>query len=328
MKKVLITGVAGLIGSHLADSMLDAGYSVIGIDDMSAGRMSNISSAIKNERFEFKKSDISDKKALSKALKSHKFDVIVHMAASKKIGESGSSLKVLKNNVDSTVNMLDLAVRHKAKFVFASTSDVYGVSKDIPFSEDGNIVLGPSYIKRWSYAASKVFCEHLVFAYHQDYKLPVVVLRYFGCFSSRSNKGPSGGHIPLFIWEALQGETITIHGDGKQTRSMAYVDDIVKGTLKAIESHKAIGNIINIGANEEISVKRSAEIILKMAVKTSPLARRARIKYIPMGKVFGKYKEICRRIPDLKKAKKLLGYKPKINFNEAVKLTINGMLHE
>jgi UDP-glucose 4-epimerase len=320
MKRVLITGVAGLIGSHLADKMLDAHYHVTGVDNMLAGRMDNIKLALRSKAFTFKKLDISDKVAIRKKLGGLRFDIIVHLAASKKIGESGSSLKVLTNNLESTVNMLELAKKHKAKFIFASTSDVYGVSKDLPFREDGNVVLGPSYIKRWSYAVSKLYCEHMVFAYHHDFGLPVVVLRYFGCFSSRSNYGPSGGHVPMFIKKALDGDVITIHGDGSQTRSMTHVADVVNGTFLAIKNDKAIGNIINIGSNEEISVRGSADIIMDTARRLSPKTKRSKIEYVPMKKVFGDYKEIARRIPSLAKAKELLGYKPKMDFKKAVKI--------
>ena len=326
MKRVLISGTAGLIGSHLTDKMLEEGYKVIGVDNMSAGRMSNLKTALKNRNFTFKRADISDMKDVSRKLKGLKFDIVVHMAASKKIGESGSSLKVLTNNLESTINMLELARKQKAKFIFASTSDVYGVSTDLPFREDGNVVLGPSYIKRWSYAVSKLYCEHLVFAYHHDLGLPVVVLRYFGCFGSRSNYGPSGGHVPMFIKKALDGETITIHGDGKQTRSMAYVDDVVDGTFLAIKNDKAIGNIINIGSNEEINVKNTAAMILTIAKKLSDKAVKSKVEYIPMKKVFGDYKEISRRVPDLSKAKRILGYRPVTTFRRAVEVTAADML--
>ncbi len=322
MKRALITGVAGLIGSHLADTLLENGYRVFGVDNLSAGRMSNLKIALKNRNFTFKKIDISGKGRICNKLKGIKFDIVVHMAASKKIGETGSSLDVLTNNVESTVNMLDLARKHKAKFVFASTSDVYGASRDLPFREDGNVVLGPSYIKRWSYAASKLYCEHLVFAYHQEYKLPVVVLRYFGCFGSRSNYGPSGGHVPLFIDKVLKGEPIPVHGDGIQTRSMAHVADVVLGTLLAIENDKAVGQIINIGSDEEVSVKKSAEIIIGAAKKITSRAKRSRIVHTPMKNVFGDYKEIARRIPDLAKARKILKYQPTVKFKRAVEITL------
>lgn len=326
MKRALISGAAGLIGSHLTDKMLEKGYRVVGVDNMSAGRMSNLKAALKNRNFTFKRADISNVKDVARKLKGLNFDIVIHMAASKKIGETGSSLNVLTNNVESTVNMLDLAKKNKAKFVFASTSDVYGASRDLPFREDGNVVLGPSHIKRWSYAASKFYCEHLVFAYHHDFRLPVVVIRFFGCFSSRSNYGPSGGHVPMFIRQALDGGVITIHGSGSQTRSMTHVDDVVRGAMSAIERAQAVGQVINIGSAEEISVKDSAKIIIDSARRLSRRAGKAKMRHISMRKVFGDYKEIRRRVPDLSKAKRILGYRPVTTFRDAVEITLTDMI--
>lgn len=326
MKRVLISGVAGLIGSHLADALIARGYRVTGVDDLSAGRMENIAAAQASGRFSFRRFDVSDRKALATALRRTRFDVVIHMAAAKKIGEAGSSLRVLTNNVDSTLALLERARADRAKFVFASTSDVYGVSRELPFSESGTITLGPSHIKRWSYAASKLYCEQLCFAYKYDHRLPVVVLRYFGCFGGRSNYGPSGGHVPMFLKTALEGGVITIHGDGKQTRSMAHVSDVVRGTVLAIERKSAVGELINIGSDEEISVRESAQIVLRVARSFSPLARRAKVAYIPMRKVFGDYQEIARRVPDLSKARRLLGYRPEIPFRRAVEIVAREMV--
>lgn len=326
MKRVLVTGVCGLIGSALADRLLEKGYHVTGIDNLSNGRVGNIASSFGNTRFVFRKIDAAKDSLLSdRALTARRFDIIVHLAASKKIGEDGSSFGVLTNNVDSTRNMLELARKKRATFIFASTSDVYGISKDIPFREEGDLVLGPPHVRRWSYAASKLFCEHLVFAYHYEYGLPVVILRYFGCFGPRSNYGASGGHIPLFIRNALEGKAIPVHGDGSQTRSMASVADVVRGTLLAMESRRALGNIINIGSDEEMSVRQAAGAAIAAAKRVSPKAGRARIRFIPMKRVFGDYREIKRRVPSLEKAKKLLGYSPTTRFKEAVEATTREM---
>jgi UDP-glucose 4-epimerase len=325
MKRVLISGVCGLIGSHLADKLLESGYHVTGIDNLSNGSIENIRQALKNKNFVFRKLDCAMGSKVIRIFGNKRFDLVIHMAALKKIEERESSLKVLLNNVNSTQSLLNLARRLKAKFIFASTSDVYGMSEDLPFKENGNSVLGPSYIKRWSYAISKLYCESLVFAYKYEYGLPVVILRYFGCFSPRSNYGPSGGHVPLFIKNALKGKSITIHGDGRQTRCMCFIDDTVKGTLLALDNEKAIGKIINIGSSEELSIKDSAKIIIDVARKITKTARNSKLRYIPMKDVFGDYKEIARRAPDLKNARNILGYLPSINFKKAVELTAKEM---
>lgn len=313
MKKILITGVCGMIGSHLADRLLYKGHEVIGVDNLSVGKIGNIEHNLANKRFKFYKADILDLQKFNKIGKG--IDVLVHLAASKKISENEPSLHLLKNNVTGTENALIVAGKNKAKFIFGSTSDVYGTSKDIPFREDGDVVQGAPTVKRWAYAASKLYCEHLALAYYKDHDLPVVVLRYFGCFSSRSSSTWTGGHVPLFIDAILKGRDIIIHGDGKQTRSMGYVDDVVRGTILAIEKQKAVGQIINIGNDEEMSVVDTARYLIKLSGKSGK-----KLKFVPHKKVFGGYREIMRRVPDLTKAKKILGYSPKIGVIEALKI--------
>jgi UDP-glucose 4-epimerase len=193
------------------------------------------------------------------------------------------------------------------------------MSPDLPLKEDGDLLLGPSMIRRWSYAVSKLYGEQMAFAYYHDYKVPVVVLRYFGGFSPRSSFAWSGGHVPIFIRAILNDEEVVVHGDGSQTRSMGFVTDLVNGTFLAMENEKAIGEIINIGNDEEMSVADTAKLIHKIAGTGKEL----KIKYVPMNEVFGKYKDIMRRIPDLTKAKNILGYTPKVKLEEAIKITIN-----
>jgi len=316
MKKVLITGVAGLIGSHLLDELLKKKYRVTGIDDMSAGRIDNIRHNLDNKNFKLVKGDILDK-GLFKNLKGN-FDYIVHLAASKKSEEKRDVLRSLGVNTEGTQNVFEFARRRGGKVVFASTSDVYGRSKDIPFREDSDLVLGPPTAKRWAYAAAKLYSEQVAFAYNKEFGVPMTVLRYFGAFSARSSFTWSGGHVPLFIDAVLKDEEIVIHGDGKQTRSMVYALDLVKGTMLAMESPKSDGEIFNIGGDEEMSVVESARLIHKIAHTSRPL----KLKFIPAKKVFGTYREIQRRVPDLKKARKILGYRPEIGFVRGLKLTI------
>ena len=229
MQRVLITGVAGMIGSHLLDRLIERDYEVIGFDNLCFGNMENINSNLENKNFEFYEVDVTDYEAIKYHLKD--VDIIVHLAAVKKINELHSSMETLKVNVQGTENVFRAAHMFGCKVIFASTSDVYGMSPDLPFREDGDLLLGPSMIKRWNYAVSKLHCEQMAFAYYRDYFVPIVILRYFGGFSPRSSFSWSGGHIPIFVDAILKDEEVTIHGDGKQTRSMAYVDDIVDGTF-------------------------------------------------------------------------------------------------
>lgn len=318
MKKrnILITGVSGLVGSHLLDRLLERGEHVTGIDDLSYGKLANIRKHFKNKHFRFHKIDILDLSSMLKKI--GPVDVILHMAAVKKIGEQDPALPTLRVNGLGTENVLRLAMKRKAKVILGSTSDVYGLSERIPFREDSESVIGPSTVKRWAYAVSKLYSEHLGMSYHKDLGVPVVILRYFGAFSERASTAWSGGHIPIFIDAVLKGKPVIIHGDGKQTRSMGHVSDIVTGTLLAMDDPGAVGEIINIGNDEELSILESAKKIHRLSGTLKPL----KIKFVPMKSVFGAYREISRRVPDLGKAKRLLGYSPRVSFEEALRQII------
>ena len=316
-KKILITGVAGMIGSHFLDRLMqEGGYEVIGVDNLTYGKMENIEHHLTNPLFKFYRVDVLDFETMK--ILGKDVHTIVHMAAVKKISEKESGIPTLSVNVKGTENMLELAKMWGSKLVFASTSDVYGMSPDLPYREDGDLLLGPSMIKRWSYAVSKLFSEQQAFAYYQDYGVPIVVIRYFGGFSPRSSFQWSGGHVPIFIRSILRDEEVIVHGDGTQTRSMGFVTDLVNGTFLAMESDKAVGEIINIGNTEEMSVIDTAKLIHEVAGTGKAL----KIKYVPMSEVFGKYKDITRRQPDLTKARTLLGYEPKVSLKEGIVQTI------
>lgn len=311
-----LTGVCGLIGSHLTDELLSAGHRVVGIDDLSFGKTANVKHHSKNPNFKLLKFDILDTKRLERAVRGA--DAIVHLAAVKKIAEKDPALPTLTVNAEGTRSVLEAARRRKIKVVVGSTSDVYGGSTAIPFREDGDCVSGSPDAKRWAYAVSKLFCEHVALSYHKDHGVPVVVLRYFGCFSERSSSSWSGGHVPMFIESIAAGKPITIHGDGSQTRSMAHVSDVVRGTLLALENPSAVGEIINVGNDEEVSVLDCAKMIQRILGVKGKL----KAEYVPMKKVFGSYREIARRVPDLSKAKLLLGYEPLVTFEEALRRVI------
>lgn len=316
MKKVLVTGIAGMIGSHLLDLLIAKNYEIIGIDNLSFGKLENIASHLDNDRFKFYRVDVRDFDTLK--ILSRDVETVVHLAAVKKIGESESSMDTLMVNQKGTENIFEVARMWGCKVVFASTSDVYGMSPDLPFNEEGDLLLGPSMIKRWSYAVAKLYCEQMAFGYYKDYGVPIVILRYFGGFSPRSSFSWSGGHVPIFVDQILNDQEVTIHGDGKQSRSMAWVDDLVEGTYLSMESEQAIGEIINLGNTEEMSIIDTAYLIHRIA----DTGKEIKLKYIKMEDIFGKYKDILRRIPDLTKAKKILGYEPKVSMEEAIKRMI------
>ena len=316
MKKVLITGAAGMVGSHLIDELADKDVEITAIDHLEVGRMENIQHHLERPNFNFIKMDILDLENLF--LQVRETDTIVHLAATKKISEEGSGFRTLTVNAKGTENVLKLARALNSKVVFGSTSDVYGMSPDLPFKEDGNLLLGPSLVKRWSYAVAKLYGEQMMYAFYKEYDVPIVILRYFGAFSERASFSWSGGHVPIFIDQILNDEEVPIHGDGSQTRSMGHVSDLVSGTLLAMETEKAIGETINIGNHEELSVLDTAKMIHEVAQTGKPL----KIKSIPLEDIFGSYKDIARRVPDLSKAKRILGFTPKITLKDAIVMTI------
>jgi UDP-glucose 4-epimerase len=318
-KRVLITGVAGMIGSHLLDALLERGYSVVGIDNMAFGKMDNIQQHMNNPAFSFYRVDVLDMDTLK--ILARDMDTIIHLAAVKKIGEAQSSMATLTVNTRGTEHVLEVARMWGCRVLFASTSDVYGMSPALPFREDGDLLLGPSLVRRWSYAVAKLYGEQLAYAYHKDHGVQTIIVRYFGGFSPRSSFAWSGGHIPIFVRAILNDEEVPIHGDGSQTRSMAYVDDLIQGTVQALESPRAVGEVINLGNDEELSVLDSAKLIHKLAGTGKPL----KLKFIPFKEVFGEYKDIVRRIPDLSKAKELLGYHPKYSMADGIRFVIDAV---
>jgi len=310
-----------MIGSHLLDKLLERGqYSVIGIDDLSFGKMDNIEHNLANPHFRFCRLNILDLGSLNILAKD--VDIILHLAAVKKIAEVDSSLPTLMINTKGTEHIFEIAKMWGAKVILASTSDVYGMSMDLPHREDGDLLLGPSMIKRWSYAVSKLYDEQLAFGYYQDFGVPVAVLRFFGGFSPRSSFEWSGGHIPIFVNAILNDQEVIIHGDGNQTRSMAYVTDLVRGTILAMEEERAVGEIINLGNNQEMSVVDTARLIHRLA----DTGKKSKLTFVPFQEVFGKYKDIMRRVPDLTKAKRLLGYSPHVTLEEAIRLMIEQVI--
>jgi UDP-glucose 4-epimerase len=317
MKRVLITGIAGMIGSHLVDALIDLGtYEIIGIDNLSFGKIENVQHQLGNQRFHFYRVDILDLDTLK--ILSRDVDIIVHLAAVKKVAESHSSMDTLKVNAKGTEHVFEVAKMWGSKVVFASTSDVYGMSPDLPFREDGDVLLGPSMIRRWSYAVAKLYGEQLAFAYSKDYGVPIVILRYFGGFSPRSSFAWSGGHIPIFIRAILKDEELVIHGDGSQTRSMAYVEDLIDGTVRAMETPEAEGEILNLGNAEELGVLDTAKLIHRLADTKKEL----KLKFVPFREVFGGYKDIMRRVPDLSKARRILGFVPRFSLEHAIRITL------
>ena len=315
-KKFLITGVAGFLGSNLLEKLLREGHTVVGIDNLSMGRIDHIQDSLQNKNFLFLEKDILDNATFDDV--ADDIDVIIHLAAFK-IPRYGNAVDTLKINSKGTENMLNLARSLQCKFVFASTSDVYGMSPDLPFVEDGNCVIGDSKVSRWSYAVSKLFDEHLALAYMEDYNVPVVLLRFFGSYGPNQHLSWWGGPQSVFIDCILNNKTIPIHGDGQQTRTFTYVGDTVEGIYAAAMKPEANGEIFNIGANQEITILELAQMLKDISDEPSD----CKIELIPYNEISAgrKYQDVMRRVPDTTKAEKILGVKAKTSLAEGLRLT-------
>lgn len=314
--KIGVTGCAGFLGSHLVDMLLSRQYEVLGIDNLSMGKLENITHNLNHPRFTFQKVDVRDMEVIQ-LLRS--VDLIVHLAAYK-IPRYGNASQTLLVNSQGIQHVLEAAAYKKTKVVLASTSDVYGKSSDIPFHEEGALVFGPSTVARWSYAVSKLYGEHLCFAYQDAFQVPVVIIRVFGSYGPRQHLSWWGGPQSVFISQILRNEQITIHGDGQQTRSFTYVSDTINGFAAAIENEKANGQIFNIGNTQEISIIELATLIQKLC----QIPGEANIQFIPYSSFAGgKYEDVRRRIPDISKAQRMLHFSPKVSLEEGLSKTIN-----
>lgn len=309
-----VTGAAGFIGSHLCEELIRRGFKVIALDDLSKGNLKNIDSIKNHQNFSFFKIDITSLSNASKVLKST--DVIVHLAAAK-IPRYGNRLTTLRINTKGTENILEIACKNKAKVIFASTSDVYGKNSKLPFTEDSDLVIGSSEVARWSYAVSKIFGEHLCFAYWEKYQVPFVILRFFGTYGPHQHRSWWGGPQSLFIDNILNSKPVDIHGNGKQTRTFVYIDDVVEAIVKAISTKKADCQVLNIGSTNQISIVDLAKTIATLANMRLHIKKVAYISF--SGK---KYEDIKNKRPSILKAKKLIDWSPKINFEVGMTKTI------
>ena len=315
--RVLVTGVAGFLGSNLLTRLLENGHSVIGIDNLSMGLMSNIRQHLDNDRFRFIEADAMDKAVFDAV--DEDVDRVVHLAAFK-IPRYGNAIDTLRINYHSTENVLEYARSRNCKCILASTSDVYGRNPAVPFAEEtSDSVIGSSLSPRWAYAVSKLFDEHLALAYQDAYGFPVTLLRFFGSYGPNQPLSWWGGPPPVFIEAVLNDTVIPIHGDGQQTRSFTYVSDTIDGIDAAIFRDEANGLVLNIGNDEEVTILELAKRI--KAVSGTP----GELKYemVPYESFSGKkYEDVRRRVPDTSLSQKILGVRASVSLDEGLKKTI------
>ncbi len=317
-QNILVTGGAGFIGSHLVDSLI-AENRVVVLDNLSKGVMNNINAHLRNPNFKFIKGDILDRKVVDKTVRN--VDVIFHMAAVVGVKHYVEDpAQVIRTNIYGTDNLLEAAAKYKVKrFIFASTSEIYGKNKNVPLKENYDRVLGPPFIDRWCYSSSKGIDEHVCNAYFRKHQLPLVILRYFNIYGPRQETSDYGGVISIFTRRVLKNQPPLVHGDGKQTRSFTYISDAVEGTVQASVREEAVGETINIGNPHETSINELARLIVDLAGKSG----KVKPEHIAYEDFYGTwYEDIPRRVPDASKAQKILGFKSKVSLENGLTKTI------
>jgi UDP-glucose 4-epimerase len=302
-KTIIVTGVAGFIGSNLCGKLLEMGHKVIGIDNFSYGFERNISNYHSNENFQFIEGNLLNEKTLEKL----NGEVIVHLA-SQKIPRYENALRTLEENSGMLKSIMSKSIKDKIKIVYASTSDVYGKNPILPYNEESDLVIGPTTVKRWAYAISKIYGEQYIIANGSEYDLDYTIMRFFGSYGPNQNTTWWGGPQSVFIQNALNNEPMEIHGDGSQTRTFTYIDDTVQGILKCIFHKDSSKEIFNIAAkpDTEITILDLAKLIWKLI---RPEDKEPKFRFIPYS-TFGKYEDVKRRVPDIDKIKEKLGFQP------------------
>jgi len=304
--RILITGGAGFIGSHLSDAYIKRGDEVYVIDDLSTGTIDNIQHLKGHPRFHYTIDSVHNQPVTAELI--DRCDVVFHLAAAvgvKLIVES--PVRTIETNVHGTEVVLSVANKKKKKVLIASTSEVYGLSTDVPFREDGNLVMGATTKGRWSYACSKAIDEFLALAYWREKKLPTIVVRLFNTVGPRQT-GQYGMVIPTFVKQALAGRPITVYGDGKQSRCFGYVGDVVGALVKLMDHPDAVGQVFNIGSNTEIS-------ILELANRIKQITRSdSEIVFVPYDEAYEEgFEDMPRRVPDISKIGKFVGFRPEMS---------------
>jgi UDP-glucose 4-epimerase len=301
--RFLITGGAGFIGSHLAERLLQRGDEVSILDDLSTGSVENIRHLKSDPRFHHVFDTIQNRSLLAEMV--DESEVVFHLAAAvgvRLIVES--PVRTIETNVNGTQFVLEAACKKKKLVFAASTSEVYGKSEKVPFHEDDDLVMGATTKGRWSYAASKALDEFLALSYWKERKQPVVIARLFNTVGPRQT-GRYGMVLPNFVRQALDGTAITVYGDGKQSRCFCDVSDSVEAILRLVATSAAVGEVVNIGNDEEISIEGLAQRVKQQAKSASP------IEFIPYDQAYEPgFEDMPRRVPCLDKLVKLTGFRP------------------
>ncbi|CAM2879225.1 NAD-dependent epimerase/dehydratase family protein [Paenibacillus sediminis] len=312
--RIVVTGGAGFIGSHLSEALLKTEHEVVVLDDLSNGKKKYIAELEGHPRFRFVQGSILNRPLLKQLM--NQCDVVYHLAAVLGVKNTVESpLKVIEGNIDGTRNILELAWEKQIKVVFASTSEIYGKNEKLPFTEESDRVLGPPQVHRWCYATAKAIDEHMCFAY-ADKGLPVTIIRFFNTYGPRQTSTQYGGVIPKFIVAALNNKDITVYGDGEQMRCFTYIHDTVRGIIPCMEP-AFDKHAFNIGTTYRLTINDLAYKIKELTGSSSSIV------HLPYELAYGPgYEDMKNRLPDISKAKLMLGYSPKVNIEQGLLQTI------
>lgn len=315
---VLITGGAGFIGSHLAERCLREQWTVSVLDDLSTGAMANIAPLRAHPNFRFRLGSVFDSELVTELV--DQCDLVVHLAAAvgvRLIVES--PVRTIETNVQGTEVVLRAAARQRKRVILASTSEVYGKNEQFPSHEEADLVLGPCTIGRWSYACSKLLDEFLGIAYWREKQVPVNIVRLFNTVGPRQT-GQYGMVVPTFVRQALRSEPLTVFGTGEQTRCFGYVGDVVEALVRLAKTGNIVGQVINIGNDEEISILQLARLVIEMTGSDSD------IQFVPYLEAYGPgFEDTVRRVPSVAKLEALLGYRPRTPIRQVLRMVAEQM---
>jgi len=313
--KVLITGGAGFIGSHLAERLLQTGHEVIVVDDLSTGSLGNLKQIEKERRFQFVYDSVRNSETMHLLIE--QCDTVFHLAAA--VGVQlivDEPVHTIETNIHGTEVVLAVANKFRKKVLIASSSEVYGKSDAVPFCEDDDSLLGSTKFSRWSYACSKAIDEFLGLAYYEQYGLPVVIARLFNTVGPRQ-VGRYGMVIPRFVEWALKNEPLLIYGTGKQTRCFGYVGDVVGGLIDLMNCPEACGHIYNVGSNEKITIEHLADKIIEMT------GSKSHKKYVSYEEAYGRpFDDMMHRAPCLDRIRQTTGYEPKTSLDQILQIVV------
>ena len=308
--KYLITGGAGFIGSHLVEQLVSRGESVTVLDDLSTGNVSNLSKVM--SRIEIQDGNILDEVLINRLIS--KSDYVVHLAAALGVFNIvNQPLKSLRTNLKGSEIVLEAVDKHKKPILLASTSEIYGKNDKIPLNEEDDRIVGHPLKSRWSYSEAKAIDESLAFFYHQENGLPIRIIRFFNTSGPRQ-VGDYGMVLPRFVSSALRNEQISVFGDGNQTRCFCHVSDTVRAILLVMDSEKSVGQVFNVGNDQQISIMELANMVVKTARSSSTIVTLPYLEAYAEG-----FEDMLRRVPDISKIKKSLGWSPKIGLDQIIK---------